>query len=80
MSMHVVCLVGFCAYRFKLALIYEFLPKESLQKFMFPKTGKNHSLGWEKFQNIALGIVKGIKYLHQGCDKRILLFDIKLTS
>ncbi|KAJ9678758.1 hypothetical protein PVL29_020834 [Vitis rotundifolia] len=32
---------------------------------------------WEKLQNIALGIAKGIEYLHQGCDKRIFHFDIK---
>ena len=31
----------------------------------------------EKLQNIALSIAKGIEYLHQGCDKRILHFDIK---
>ncbi|XP_034710856.1 rust resistance kinase Lr10-like [Vitis riparia] len=74
---HVVHLVGFCADRFKRALIYEFLPNESLEKFIFPKNGKNHSLGWLKLQDIALGIAKGIEYLHQGCDKRILHFDIK---
>ena len=74
---HVVRLVGFCADRFKRALIYEFLPNESLEKLIFPKTGKNHSLGWSKLQDIALGIAKGIEYLHQGCDKRILHFDIK---
>jgi serine/threonine protein kinase len=26
---------------------------------------------------IALGVAKGIEYLHQGCDKKILHFDIK---
>ncbi|PON94156.1 Serine/threonine protein kinase, partial [Trema orientale] len=25
----------------------------------------------------ALGIAKGVEYLHQGCDQRILHFDIK---
>lgn len=34
-------------------------------------------LGWEKMQNFALGIAKGIEYLHQGCAQRILHFDIK---
>ncbi|GMP24828.1 hypothetical protein CsSME_00001968 [Camellia sinensis var. sinensis] len=28
-------------------------------------------------QDIALGIAKGIEYLHQGCDQRILHFNIK---
>ena len=51
-----VCLVGFCADSFKRALIYEFLPNNSLEKFIFSKTTENHSLGWEKLQHIALGI------------------------
>ncbi|XP_059667220.1 rust resistance kinase Lr10-like [Cornus florida] len=41
---------------------------------------KNLSLGWEKLQDIALGIAKGIEYLHQGCDQQILHFDIKPHS
>ncbi|KAL6320696.1 hypothetical protein AAG906_008696 [Vitis piasezkii] len=60
---NIVRLVGFCADRFKRALIYEVV--------------KNYSLSWKKLQEIAVGIAKGIEYLHQGCDQRILHFDIK---
>ncbi|XVE64368.1 hypothetical protein DITRI_Ditri07aG0095300 [Diplodiscus trichospermus] len=75
---NVVHLVGFCADGFRRALVYEFLPNESLEKFIFSAEGKRrHSLGWEKLQDIAIGIAKGIEYLHQGCDQRILHFDIK---
>ena len=74
---NVVRLVGFCADGLRRALIYEFLPNESLEKFIFSAAMKNQSLGWEKLRDIALGIAKGIEYLHQGCDQRILHFDIK---
>uniref|UniRef100_A0A5B7AH41 Protein kinase domain-containing protein n=1 Tax=Davidia involucrata TaxID=16924 RepID=A0A5B7AH41_DAVIN len=74
---NVVRLVGYCADGVKRALIYEFLPNDSLEKFISAKNCENHSLGWEKLQDIALGIAKGIEYLHQGCDQRILHFDIK---
>ncbi|XP_034711032.1 rust resistance kinase Lr10-like [Vitis riparia] len=74
---NVVRLVGFCADGFKRALIYEYLPNESLEKFIFSKVVKNYSLSWKKLQEIAIGISKGIEYLHQGCDQRILHFDIK---
>lgn len=74
---NVVRLVGFCAEGFRRALVFEFLPNESLEKFIFSNDGHHHSLGWEKLQDIALGIAKGIEYLHQGCDQRILHFDIK---
>ena len=74
---NVVRLVGFCADGFRRALIYEFLPNNSLEKFIFSSTINNYSLGWEKLQDIALGIAKGIEYFHQGCEQRILHFDIK---
>ncbi|CAD6253222.1 unnamed protein product [Miscanthus lutarioriparius] len=32
---------------------------------------------WDKLNEIALGIARGIEYLHQGCDMQILHFDIK---
>ena len=48
-----------------------------MEKFIFSRTIKNHSLDWKKLQDIALGIAKGIEYLHQGCDQRILHFDFK---
>ncbi|XP_057950425.1 rust resistance kinase Lr10-like isoform X2 [Malania oleifera] len=73
---NVVRLVGFCADGFRRALVYEFLPNESLEKFIFSEDLKK-SLGWKKLKDIALGIAKGIEYLHQGCDQRILHFDIK---
>ncbi|KAI3453585.1 hypothetical protein Pfo_010248 [Paulownia fortunei] len=74
---NVVRLVGFCAEGFRRALVYEFLPNDSLEKFIFQAGSKRNSLGWERLQDIALGIAKGIKYLHQGCDQQILHFDIK---
>ncbi|KAF5442952.1 hypothetical protein F2P56_035557 [Juglans regia] len=75
---NVVRLVGFCADGYRRALVYEFLPNDSLDKFISSvDAAKNRFLGWEKLQDIALGIAKGIEYLHQGCDQRILHFDIK---
>ncbi|KAM7465708.1 hypothetical protein LguiB_013270 [Lonicera macranthoides] len=74
---NVVRLVGFCADGINRALIYEFLPNKSLEKLIFSETQNKTFLGWEKLQEIALGIARGIEYLHQGCDHQILHFDIK---
>ncbi|XXG78199.1 hypothetical protein AAC387_Pa08g2188 [Persea americana] len=74
---NVVRLLGFCAERYERALIYEFMSNGSLEKFIFSLDDKNPLLGWEKLRDIAIGIAKGIEYLHQGCDQRILHFDIK---
>ncbi|KAL5995437.1 Rust resistance kinase Lr10 [Asimina triloba] len=77
---NVVRLLGFCTENFKRALIYEFMPNESLEKFIFSAQSKSTSLSWEKLQDIAVGIARGIEYLHLGCDQRILHFDIKPHS
>ncbi|XP_042492619.1 rust resistance kinase Lr10-like isoform X2 [Macadamia integrifolia] len=74
---NVVRLLGYCADGYKRALIYEFMPNESLAKFIFSEDPNNPLRHWKKLQDIAIGIARGIEYLHQGCDQRILHFDIK---
>ncbi|KAK2399378.1 rust resistance kinase Lr10 [Trifolium repens] len=74
--LNVVRLLGFCADGFHRALVYDFFPNGSLEKFISPLNNKDNFLGWDKLEQIALGIANGIEYLHQGCDQRILHFDI----
>ncbi|XP_040948037.1 rust resistance kinase Lr10-like [Gossypium hirsutum] len=74
---NVTRLVGFCADGYDRALVYEYLPNESLEKLIFAAKRKDRSLSWEKLQDITVGVAKGIEYLHQGCEQRILHFDIK---
>ncbi|CAA2998743.1 rust resistance kinase Lr10-like [Olea europaea subsp. europaea] len=73
---NVVRLVGYCADGFTRALVYEFMPNDSLQKFISSEKQRS-KLGWEKLHRIAVDIAKGVEYLHQGCEQRILHFDIK---
>ncbi|XXG62434.1 hypothetical protein AAC387_Pa05g0791 [Persea americana] len=73
---NVVRLIGFCSEGSKRALIYEFMANGSLEKYVFMHE-KINNLCWNKMYQIALGIARGIEYLHQGCDMRILHFDIK---
>uniref|UniRef100_F6HWF9 non-specific serine/threonine protein kinase n=1 Tax=Vitis vinifera TaxID=29760 RepID=F6HWF9_VITVI len=74
---NVVGLVGFCIQGSKWALVYDFMPNESLDKFVFLDQGNNIPLNWERLYKIALGVASGIEHLHQGCDMQILHFDIK---
>ncbi|XP_034710951.1 rust resistance kinase Lr10-like [Vitis riparia] len=74
---NVVRLVGFCIQGSKWALVYDFMPNGSLDKFVFLDQGNNIPLSWERLYKIALGVARGIEYLHQGCDMQILHFDIK---
>ncbi|PHU23245.1 hypothetical protein BC332_08352 [Capsicum chinense] len=74
---NVVRLVGYCADGYRRALVYEYLSNDTLQKIISSGNGRSSSLGWEQMQQIAVGIAKGIEYLHQGCNQRIVHFDIK---
>ena len=73
---NVVQLIGYCAEGLKRALIYEFMPNSSLNKYIFCKE-RNITLSIEKTYDISLGVAHGIEYLHRGCDMQILRFDIK---
>ena len=71
---NVVRLVGFCSEEMRRALVYEYMPHSSLDKYIY---SAEKSFSWDKLNEIALGIARGINYLHQGCDMQILHFDIK---
>ncbi|XBH81639.1 hypothetical protein VPH35_107162 [Triticum aestivum] len=71
---NVVCLVGFYSEEMRRALVYEYMLHGSLEKYIF---SPEKSFSWDKLNEIALGIVRGIDYLHRGCDMQILHFDIK---
>ncbi|XP_061339230.1 rust resistance kinase Lr10-like isoform X3 [Gastrolobium bilobum] len=73
---NVVRLIGFCVEASKRALVYEFMPNGSLDRHIFSKED-SISLTYEQIYEISLGVVRGIAYLHQGCDMQILHFDIK---
>ncbi|KAG6476584.1 hypothetical protein ZIOFF_065829 [Zingiber officinale] len=72
---NVVRLVGYCSDGSKRALVYEYMPNGSLDKYIFAPNGQFFTS--EKLIQIAIGIARGIDYLHQGCDMQILHFDIK---
>nr|WPD27534.1 WAKL protein [Zea mays] len=71
---NVVRLIGFCSEENSRALIYEFMPHGSLDKYIF---SSEKSFSWDKLNEIALGIARGLNYLHHGCDMQIVHFDIK---
>ncbi|XP_057798671.1 rust resistance kinase Lr10-like isoform X2 [Salvia miltiorrhiza] len=73
---NVVNLVGYCAHGSKRALVYDFMPNSSLEKYIFNRD-KITSLNWDRKFEIAVGVARGIEYLHRGCDVQILHFDIK---
>ncbi|KAF8008284.1 hypothetical protein BT93_K2073 [Corymbia citriodora subsp. variegata] len=73
---NVVLLIGFCFEGSKQALVYDLMSNGSLDKHIFGEEG-DRFLDYKKIYDIALGVARGIEYLHRGCDMQILLLDIK---
>ncbi|KAM0838190.1 hypothetical protein ACQ4PT_061138 [Festuca glaucescens] len=73
---NIVNLFGFCLEGSKRALIYEYVSNGSLDKYIYSENPKG-ILGWERLYAIAIGIARGLEYLHHSCNTRIVHFDIK---
>ncbi|KAK3212083.1 hypothetical protein Dsin_016789 [Dipteronia sinensis] len=74
---HLVKLKGFCAEGTHRLLAYEYMAKNSLDKWIFKRNQEGFLLDWETRFNIALGTAKGLAYLHEDCDVKIIHCDIK---
>ncbi|CAM0878822.1 unnamed protein product [Alopecurus aequalis] len=73
---NIVSLFGFCLEGSRRALIYEYMPNGSLDKYIYSENSKE-ILGWERLYAIAIGVARGLEYLHHSCNTRIVHFDIK---
>ncbi|XP_061368179.1 rust resistance kinase Lr10-like [Gastrolobium bilobum] len=77
---NIVSLLGFCLEGTKRVLIYEYMPHGSLEKFIYEEKDPlklNLTLNCKTMYNIAIGVARGLEYLHKGCNTKILHFDIK---
>ncbi|KAK4345158.1 hypothetical protein RND71_035334 [Anisodus tanguticus] len=74
--LHLVRLRGFCAEGKHRLLAYEYMANGSLEKWLFKKN-KEFMLDWDTRFNIAVGTAKGLAYLHEDCDVKIVHCDIK---
>ncbi|MED6126829.1 hypothetical protein PIB30_082243 [Stylosanthes scabra] len=74
---NVVQLIGFCVEGLTRALIYELMENGSLEKHIFSHDEESISLTCDQLYRISLGVARGIEYMHNGCDMKILHFDIK---
>ncbi|KAJ3685543.1 hypothetical protein LUZ61_014707 [Rhynchospora tenuis] len=72
--LHLVRLYGFCFEPTIKALVYEYMENGSLEKHLFSSEKK---IGFDKLYEIAIGTAKGIRYLHEECQQRIVHYDIK---
>ncbi|KAK3138883.1 hypothetical protein QOZ80_5AG0374680 [Eleusine coracana subsp. coracana] len=72
---NLIRLLGFCsdAGDRKLLLVYEYMPNGSLDRHLFAA----NKLSWRARYQIAVGVAKGLAYLHDECRDRIIHCDVK---
>ncbi|RVX04831.1 putative receptor-like protein kinase [Vitis vinifera] len=76
---NLVRLLGFCLAGEERLLIYEFLPKSSLDHFIFDPINRAQ-LDWDKRYKIIEGIARGLLYLHEDSHFRIIHRDLKASN
>ncbi|KAA8526252.1 hypothetical protein F0562_008545 [Nyssa sinensis] len=73
---NLVRLIGFCAEKSQRLLVYEYMSKGSLDKWIFYRD-QRPCLDWQTRKRIILDIAKGLAYLHEDCRQTIIHRDIK---
>lgn len=76
---NLVRLFGCCVHGEEKMLVYEYMPNNSLDSFIFDGT-KRPLLSWKLRYNIIQGIGKGILYLHQDSRLKIIHRDLKASN
>uniref|UniRef100_A0A0C9S6I8 TSA: Wollemia nobilis Ref_Wollemi_Transcript_14780_2565 transcribed RNA sequence n=1 Tax=Wollemia nobilis TaxID=56998 RepID=A0A0C9S6I8_9CONI len=71
--------LGCCAEGDERFIVYEYLPNKSLDTFLFDPE-KREQLAWQKRYNIILGVARGLLYLHEDSQLRIIHRDIKANN
>ncbi|KAL6627164.1 hypothetical protein ACP70R_030890 [Stipagrostis hirtigluma subsp. patula] len=72
---NIVRLLGFCVEGARRLLVYEYMANGSLDTHLFSENSS--VLTWNLRYRIALGIAKGLAYLHEECNGCIIHCDIK---
>lgn len=81
--MNLVRLYGFCYDEALIAQVYEYMENGSLDKYLFNEDGvdtvqeNDKVIEFGRLYEIAIGTAKGIRYLHEECQRRIIHYDIK---
>ncbi|CAL5028629.1 unnamed protein product [Urochloa decumbens] len=70
---NLVRLLGFCNEGKERLLVYEFMTNGSLNQFLFGDV----RLEWNLRAQLALGVARGLLYLHEECSTQIIHCDIK---
>ncbi|BBG94057.1 NSP-interacting kinase 3 [Prunus dulcis] len=73
-------LCGFCSTENERLLVYPFMPNGSVASRLRDHIHGRPALDWARRKRIALGTARGLVYLHEQCDPRIIHRDVKAAN
>ncbi|KAL6518915.1 Serine/threonine-protein kinase pbl34 [Orobanche hederae] len=74
---HLVKLIGYCIEDDQRLLVYEFLPRGSLENHLFKRS---LPLPWSIRMKIALNAAKGLAFLHEEAERPVIYRDFKTSN
>nr|CAD1844706.1 unnamed protein product [Ananas comosus var. bracteatus] len=77
---NLVSLIGYCAEGDERLLVYEYMPKGSLEDQLFDLTPGKEPLDWNTRMKIAVGAAKGLTYLHDVANPPVIYRDMKAAN
>ncbi|XP_039145046.1 LRR receptor kinase BAK1-like isoform X1 [Dioscorea cayenensis subsp. rotundata] len=73
-------LLGFCLTQTERLLVYPFMANGSVASLLRERSSSQPSLEWPTRWQIALGSARGLSYLHDHCDPKIIHRDVKAAN
>ncbi|KAK1365421.1 putative serine/threonine-protein kinase NAK [Heracleum sosnowskyi] len=76
---NLVKLIGYCLEDDHRLLVYEFMPKGSMENHLFRRGSHFQPLSWGVRMKVALGAARGLAFLH-GVDNQVIYRDFKTSN
>ncbi|KAK1439849.1 hypothetical protein QVD17_05671 [Tagetes erecta] len=77
---NLVGLIGFCVDGAKRLLVYEYIDNGNLEQWLHGDVGPTSPLTWDIRMKIAIGTAKGLAYLHEGLEPKVVHRDVKSSN